>query len=318
MESNKFRVFFVFATTMAVQKRLAVLNVPRVCASLLLFLKAALSTGLKIDSCSPNDAIFTKAREGIEAFIFKNGVLSKQPQNVSVSSEMRCMEKCKSIQCGYICNSAQYNKDTKLCLQQSLDRFKLTVRIRVLTAGNSYFEKRECSQDFSRETRFIANVPTALDCQDVYRRGWRVDGVYAVKARDLDGGWLIPVLCKMSIDGGVVQQRISGTFEMRKPWRSYKSGFGSLLDDFWQGNDFLHNSTTGHSNQVMFVLTDENGAVSYPLYNDFGVGSEDYNYRFVVLRPIVCFSPVTFIQRCSNVVWTLTTLKQRRVLAGYS
>ena len=238
-------------------------------------------------NCLPEDVFFTKARQPVQVVLFsENKIVNAMRHYPSIASEQQCMSICKSTS---ECNSIEYDNVTGNCTLKTMNRFQVRSRVRLIQASGKsnttdYYEKRVCSPIFQEQIQFVAVVPTATDCQDLYIRGWKTNGVYAVKSLDLDG-YQTPVLCQMEIAGGgwtVVQQRLGGGLNMDRGWNSYKAGFGGLLSDFWFGNEYLHNVTSGHENEVMFILTDTNGDVSYPLYDGFNVKGENQNFGLSV------------------------------------
>lgn len=252
--------------------------------------------------CLPEDVFFTKAIQPVKVVRFKNNIITQKILNYpSIASEHQCMSICK-LNTNLNCLSIEYDYVNKNCTLQANNRFILKRRVRLMQSSNSssridYYEKRPCSKNYTQETKFVAVVPNAVDCQDLYRRGWRLNGVYAVKAYDLKG-YQIPVLCQMEIAGGgwtVVQQNLpERELIMNRKLVAYNTGMGDLLTNFWFGNEFLHNITSGNNNEVMFILTDANGDVSYPLYEGFSVGGIESefqlsvgNYRYIGIGRIL-------------------------------
>ncbi|GFS08385.1 ficolin-1 [Elysia marginata] len=89
------------------------------------------------------------------------------------------------------------------------------------------------------------------------------------------------VMCDTQTDGGgwiLIQRRFSHAISFKKPWLSYKTGFGVPPGDFWLGNDALHNLTYKDDYELR---VDGNGERSdfYAQYTSFKVDSESEGYR---------------------------------------
>ena len=264
-------------------------------------IQRVLSEGIQETYCLPEDVFFTKAIQPVQVVRFYNDRIRRTMKNYpSIASEQQCMSICK-LDTSNDCLSIEYDYANGNCTIQATNRFKLRSRVRLMQATpgisktTDYYEKRPCSTNYTEETKFVAVVPKAIDCQDLYRRGWRTNGVYAIKSYDLEG-YQIPVLCQMEIAGGgwtIVQQRIPEVrVDMENSIGAYRLGFHEMLGDFWFGNEFLNNITRGNENEVMFILTDANGEVFYPLYEGFSVGdkSSEYvlsvgEYRYIGIGP---------------------------------
>uniref|UniRef100_A0A4V2H8R3 U3-Liphistoxin-Lth1b_1 n=1 Tax=Liphistius thaleban TaxID=1905330 RepID=A0A4V2H8R3_9ARAC len=127
-----------------------------------------------------------------------------------------------------------------------------------------------------------------IDCEEVFKQGYRVSGLYQIwpRSRILNGP--IDVYCDMETDGGgwtVVQRR--GDFDSPKDyfyqnWKTYKSGFGDLKKDFWIGNDNLFSLTNQRAYELRINLTDWEKNATFATYDAFWIDDEDHSYMLHV------------------------------------
>ena len=54
-----------------------------------------------------------------------------------------------------------------------------------------------------------------------------------------------------------------------KTWAEYKNGFGSLSDEFWYGNEFIHRLTSSNSAVLRVDLVAHDGTTAYAQYDEF-------------------------------------------------
>ncbi|XP_060094560.1 tenascin-X [Heteronotia binoei] len=91
----------------------------------------------------------------------------------------------------------------------------------------------------------------------------------------------IQAYCDMETDGGgwlVFQRRMNGKTDFWRDWQDYATGFGNRSQEFWLGNDALHQLTTSGDYEVRVDLRSENESV-YALYDSFRVDSPTNYYR---------------------------------------
>ena len=141
-----------------------------------------------------------------------------------------------------------------------------------------YFEKQQCSL-----SNFIAMFSNVVDCNDIYKKGWKANGVYGIKLPDKNQ--YESILCEMSLLGGgwtVIQQRVDGSVDFNKTWKEYRQRFGELSGDFWYGLDRIHNLTKTPGNEILIPFEVENEGKYYPMYDEFMVADEDDNYRMTL------------------------------------
>nr|XP_056700124.1 tenascin-X [Euleptes europaea] len=87
--------------------------------------------------------------------------------------------------------------------------------------------------------------------------------------------------CDMETDGGgwlVFQRRMNGKTDFWRDWQDYATGFGNRSQEFWLGNDALHQLTTSGDYELRVDLRAGNESV-YALYNSFRVDSPTDYYR---------------------------------------
>ena len=73
--------------------------------------------------------------------------------------------------------------------------------------------------------------------------GSEKSGVYNINS---DGRLLFKVFCDMDASNGgwtVIQRRADGSVDFSITWADYKFGFGSLNNEFWLGNEKIHQLT---------------------------------------------------------------------------
>uniref|UniRef100_K7FX75 Fibrinogen C-terminal domain-containing protein n=1 Tax=Pelodiscus sinensis TaxID=13735 RepID=K7FX75_PELSI len=121
------------------------------------------------------------------------------------------------------------------------------------------------------------------NCKELLARGNHMSGWYTIYPQNCHA---MKVLCDMDTDGGqgrgsypVFQKRADGSVDFFCDWKSYKNGFGSLLSDFWLGNDNIHLLTSLGTNELRIDLCDFDGHYEYAKYSSFKIAGEADNYQ---------------------------------------
>ncbi|XP_059160789.1 angiopoietin-related protein 7-like isoform X3 [Physella acuta] len=91
-------------------------------------------------------------------------------------------------------------------------------------------------------------------------------------------------LCDTKTDGGgwiIIQRRVFGDVNFTRGWNAYKHGFGSMIGDFWLGNDWISNLTFMGYNELRIDMT-QKGKEYYAHYDHFKVDNEAESYTINV------------------------------------
>nr|CAG4649162.1 EOG090X02LG [Scapholeberis mucronata]SVE93501.1 EOG090X02LG [Scapholeberis mucronata] len=92
---------------------------------------------------------------------------------------------------------------------------------------------------------------------------------------------VVKVYCDQETSGGgwtVIQRRSDGKEDFNRNWAAYKTGFGSVLGEFWLGNDNLHRLTKDNATMLRVDLWDIYGQYWWAEYDSFLVASENDGY----------------------------------------
>ncbi|XP_059177238.1 angiopoietin-related protein 7-like [Physella acuta] len=88
-------------------------------------------------------------------------------------------------------------------------------------------------------------------------------------------------LCDTKTDGGgwiIIQRRVLGDVNFTRDWDAYKHGFGSMIGDFWLGNDWISNLTMMGYNELRIDMT-RKSIKYYAHYDYFKVENEAASYK---------------------------------------
>ncbi|XP_053332838.1 microfibril-associated glycoprotein 4-like [Clarias gariepinus] len=121
------------------------------------------------------------------------------------------------------------------------------------------------------------------DCQEVYRSGVNVSGVYTIYpslSKPVD------VYCEISCASDdekfhgwtVIQRRMDGSVGFNRDFETYKGGFGDKNGEYWLGLDNLHLMTNNKLYELQVDLEDFDGQKASAVYKVFIVGPETNGY----------------------------------------
>ncbi|XP_041076846.1 ficolin-2-like isoform X2 [Polyodon spathula] len=120
------------------------------------------------------------------------------------------------------------------------------------------------------------------NCKELLEQGHTLSGWYTVYTESNKG---ISVYCDMDTDGGgwlVFQKRMDGSIDFFRDWNSYKRGFGSLLTEFWLGNDNIRLLTETGSHELRIDLEDFDNVKTFAKYQSFKILGESEKYKLVL------------------------------------
>ncbi|XP_076103307.1 microfibril-associated glycoprotein 4-like [Mytilus galloprovincialis] len=133
----------------------------------------------------------------------------------------------------------------------------------------------ETEEDDEPESSCTVTKPT--DCGDLDKSTCK-NGIYKIFPDKTSG---FNVFCEMKKHGGgwtVFQRRMNGKTNFYRDWATYKQGFGNQSEEFWLGNDHLHQLTSQGKYKLRIDMEDFENNRKYALYDKFGVGSESSSY----------------------------------------
>ncbi|KAG7241996.1 hypothetical protein INR49_024637 [Caranx melampygus] len=76
-------------------------------------------------------------------------------------------------------------------------------------------------------------------------------------------------------------QRMNGKTDFYRTWSEYRAGFGNLSEEFWLGNELLHNLTSFGPVSLRVDLRSGNDT-AYAHYANFSIDSEEKHYTLTV------------------------------------
>ncbi|XP_010792845.1 tenascin-like [Notothenia coriiceps] len=178
-------------------------------------------------------------------------------------------------------------EETKeVILDQSSTEYKLTgllpmSRYIVVVQG-----EREGQYTSVVTTEFITGklrFPFPTECSQELLNGALQSGEVDIYPDGKEGG-AVRVYCDMETDGGgwtVFQRRMNGKTDFYRTWNEYSAGFGNLSEDFWLGNELLHNLTTVGPVSLRVDLQSGNDT-AYAHYANFTIDSAERHYTLAV------------------------------------
>ncbi|VDI43929.1 ficolin [Mytilus galloprovincialis] len=95
----------------------------------------------------------------------------------------------------------------------------------------------------------------------------------------------VQVYCDMETKNGswtVFQRRLNGCINFYRDWNSYKNGFGNPSEEYWLGNEAIHEITSHGNHELRIEMTDFDGNFKYAEYRVFGIGDEADGYPLLI------------------------------------
>ncbi len=82
----------------------------------------------------------------------------------------------------------------------------------------------------------------------------------------------------------VIQRRLAtyNQESFNRSWLDYKLGFGSLDDEFWFGNEFIHKLTSDDDMELHIIMEDKDGKINWVQYSEFKMKSESEGYGLII------------------------------------
>ncbi|CAL4144104.1 unnamed protein product, partial [Meganyctiphanes norvegica] len=141
------------------------------------------------------------------------------------------------------------------------------------------------TSDIMRGKKGKKPAPTR-NCHNLKKQG-KKSGAHMITPCDDDITKVVKVYCDMDTDGGgwtVIQRRENYLKQQNfyNNWATYALGFGSVMKDFWLGNDNIHCLTEQHHNEIRFDLGDWSGNTTYAKYGVFHVDDRLNRYKLTV------------------------------------
>ncbi|PIK53058.1 putative ficolin-2-like [Apostichopus japonicus] len=118
------------------------------------------------------------------------------------------------------------------------------------------------------------------DCLEIFEHDDRAESrVYTIQPNKNSESTL-EVFCNMSDGGGwtVFQRRFDGSQNFALPEQNYSEGFGSLLGEFWLGNENLHTLTNQMQYELKIDFMDKNNTLYEAEYSSFQISNKTEKY----------------------------------------
>ncbi|PIK53062.1 Fibrinogen C domain-containing protein 1 [Apostichopus japonicus] len=134
-----------------------------------------------------------------------------------------------------------------------------------------------CEEDYVDDGT-VCRYPT--DCMEIFEHGDMAESrVYTIQPNKNSESTL-EVFCDMSDGGGwtVFQRRFNGSQNFALPEQNYSEGFGSLLGEFWLGNENLHTLTNQMQYELKIHFMDKNNTLYEAQYSLFQISNKTEKY----------------------------------------
>ncbi|XP_077007438.1 angiopoietin-related protein 7 isoform X2 [Tamandua tetradactyla] len=214
----------------------------------------------------------------------------KTPPQLKVAT---CCEEVKELK-AQIANLS--NLLSELSQKQERDWGSVVMQVMELESNNKRMESRltdaeskysemnnqiDIMQLQAAQTVTQTSADAIYDCSSLYKKNYRISGVYKLPPDDFLGSPEMEVFCDMETSGGgwtTIQRRKSGLVSFHRDWKQYKQGFGSTRGDFWLGNEHIHRLSR-QPTRLRVEMEDWEGNVRYAEYSHFVLDNEMNSYR---------------------------------------
>ncbi|XP_028663503.1 angiopoietin-related protein 7 [Erpetoichthys calabaricus] len=168
-----------------------------------------------------------------------------------------------------------------------LENSKKVHEDRLLEAESKISEmngRLEIMQLQAAQTVTQTTADAIYDCSTLYKRNYKISGVYKLPKDEFLGTPDLEVHCDMETNGGgwtLIQRRKIGLTSFNRDWKQYKEGFGTIRGDFWLGNENIFRLTRQPS-VLRIDLEDWEGETRYAEYGFFTISNERNNYKLFI------------------------------------
>ncbi|XP_051261480.1 tenascin isoform X2 [Dicentrarchus labrax] len=174
----------------------------------------------------------------------------------------------------------------EVILDSSVTEYKLTgllsmSRYIVLVQGerDGHYTSLVTTEFITGKLRF----PFPTECSQELLNGALQSGEVDIFPQGKEGQ-AVRVYCDMETDGGgwtVFQRRMNGKTDFYRTWSEYSAGFGNLSEEFWLGNELLHNLTSVGPVSLRVDMRSGN-ETAYAHYANFSIDSVERKYALTV------------------------------------